>query len=247
MSVDAGSLAAIWQDVESGGYAADLATWDDLASAGGGPVAELGAGTGRVALRLARNGHEVTAVDAEEPLLAALRERAAADGLQVDTVCADARRLALDAAFGAVLAPMQLVHLLGGPEGRVAMLVAARRHLQPGGTFAAALLADAATWIPFEPASAPLPDVLERDGWVYSSQPTEVAAVPGGMEIRRLRQTVSPDGELTEAADAIRLDSVTADEFEVEARAAGLVARERIEIDRTDDHVGSVVCVLEAG
>ena len=208
MSVDAGSLAAIWQDVESGGYAADLATWDDLAGAGGGPVAELGAGTGRVALRLARSGHEVTAVDTEEPLLAALRERAAADDLQVDTVVR--RRPPTRAGAGP-----------SGPCWRRCSsrtCSAARRAewrcswrragiCNPAGSSPPRCSTDAATWIPFEPASAPLPDVLERDGWVYSSQPTEVAAVPGGMEIRRLRQTVSPDGELTEAADAIRLDS----------------------------------------
>jgi SAM-dependent methyltransferase len=247
VSAGTGSSEAIWQDVESGGYAADLAIWDELADTVSGPVLELGAGTGRVALRLAARGHQVTAVDTEEPLLAALRDRASADGLELETVRADARRLDLGSTFGAVLAPMQLVHLLEGPAGRLALLTSAARHLQPGGCFAAALLADAATWIPFEPASPPLPDVLERDGWVYSSQPTEIAAVPGGIEIRRLRQAVSPEGELAESTDAILLASLTPDELELEARAAGLVARERIEIDPTADHIGSTVCVLEAG
>ena len=52
---------------------------------------DVGAGTGRVTLDLARRGHEVVALDAEAPLLAALRERAG--GLLVETVHADAREL----------------------------------------------------------------------------------------------------------------------------------------------------------
>jgi SAM-dependent methyltransferase len=237
---------AIWQEVEAGGYAADLAIWDELADSAAGPVLELGSGTGRVAVRLAARGHAVTAVDSDETLLAALRERATAQGVELETVCADVRELDLGVIFGAVLAPMQLVHLLGGPAGRLDLLTRVRRHLRAGGRFAAAVLPDAAGWMQFEPAGPPLPDVLERDGWVFSSQPTEIATVPGGIELRRLRQAVSPQGELREATDAIRLDSLTAGELEDEARSAGLVARERIEIDPTSDHVGSVVCVLEA-
>ena len=54
---------------------ADLALWEELAGGRGGPVLELGAGAGRVALHLARAGHEVIAVE-RDPELAA-RARAA--------------------------------------------------------------------------------------------------------------------------------------------------------------------------
>jgi hypothetical protein len=76
--------------------------------------------------------------------------------------------------------------------------------------------------------------------------PFEVADVPGGVEIRRLRQAVSPSGDLDEQTEAIRLDVVSEDEFEREAAAHGLTARERIPIPATADHVGSTVCVFEA-
>ena len=88
--------------------------------------------------------------------------------------------------------------------------------------------------------------MAEHQGWVYSSLPIEVHARAGGLEVRRLRQVVSPDGELREELDAIRLEELDADSFEAEAREHGLIARERIEVPPTDDHVGSVVCVLEA-
>src|SRR5206468_3595889 len=70
----------IWHDVECGFYRADLPLWQELAdaetAARPGPVLDVGAGTGRVALHLARARHRVTAVDCEESLLRALRERA---------------------------------------------------------------------------------------------------------------------------------------------------------------------------
>ena len=55
--------AVAWHDVECGGYRADLPLWLELAAAAGGPVLDVGAGTGRVALELARAGHDVTALD----------------------------------------------------------------------------------------------------------------------------------------------------------------------------------------
>ena len=47
------TASAIWQEVEFGGYGADLPLWVELADAAAGPVAELGAGAGRVSLHLA--------------------------------------------------------------------------------------------------------------------------------------------------------------------------------------------------
>jgi hypothetical protein len=93
----------------------------------------------------------------------------------------------------------------------------------------------------------PLPDIAEHDGWVYSSQPLEATRVGDGIEVRRLRQRVSPAGELAEELDIVFLDEVRAAELECEALAAGLTTRERIEIPATDDHVGSTVVVLETG
>ena len=52
--------AVIWHDVECGAYAADLPLWRELAAGRSGPVLEIGCGTGRVALDLARDGHAVT-------------------------------------------------------------------------------------------------------------------------------------------------------------------------------------------
>jgi SAM-dependent methyltransferase len=125
--------SVVWHDVECGGYVEDLPLWRAMAAEHGGPVLDLGAGTGRVALDLARAGHEVVALDVDGELLAALRERAWA--LPVRTVEADARCFALGRRFPLILAPMQTVQLLDGRESELLSCVAA--HLAPGGTFAA--------------------------------------------------------------------------------------------------------------
>jgi SAM-dependent methyltransferase len=235
---------AIWDQVECGSYTADLALWNELVREAAGPVLELGCGSGRVALRLAAAGSTVTALDRSPALVAELARLADLAEVVIDARVGDAREFDLSGPFAAVLAPMQLVHLLRGPLGRAAMLERVAAHLAPGGLFAAALLTGTADAI--GGGEPPLPDVIERQGWVYSSLPIEVRAVAGGLELRRLRQVVSPGGELTEQATAIRLDQLEPDRFEAEAAAFGLERRERIEIPPTADHVGSIVCVLEA-
>lgn len=239
---------AVWHDVENGAYAADLALWDQLAREAAGPVLELGAGTGRVALRLAAAGIDVTAIDRSAELVAELARRARGRRLAIEAEVADVRRLRLGRRFAAIIAPMQLVHLLGGEAGRAAALAACAGHLGPGGFLAAALLAEEelAELARHPEDPAPLPDVRELDGWVHSSLPLEVRAAEGCIEVRRLRQVVSPGGEVREREQTIRLDRVSADRFEAEAEAARLRARERIVIPPTADHLGSVVCVLEA-
>jgi SAM-dependent methyltransferase len=232
------TAAVTWHDVENGAYDADLPLWRELAGATGGPVLDLGAGTGRVAIDLAAHGHEVVALDSDGELLAALAERAP----EVTTVTADARGFDLGVTFALILAPMQLLQILGGPDGRLAMLRRVRAHLQPGGTFAAAI-ANPYEAIPGADAEPPIPDMLERDGWVFSSQPVTVRERNGHVVVTRRRQAVSPTGALAEETVEITLDVVDVEGLDEEARAAGLTRAERRTIAETPDHVGSTVIV----
>jgi SAM-dependent methyltransferase len=242
--MSATGLHVLWHDLECGTYAEDLPLWHALAANAGGPVLDVGAGTGRVALALARVGFEVVALDSDEALLAALRERAI--GLALETTLADARTFALDRRFGLVLAPMQTVQLLGGADGRAAFLRCAAAHLAPGGVLACAL-ADAMEGFDAAHTEPPLPDLLERDGWIFASQPTAVRLDADGTTIERIRQTVAPDGTRTAEGDAVRLDRLDGDAFEAEGIAAGLHAAGRRFVEMTEEHVGSEVVLLSNG
>jgi SAM-dependent methyltransferase len=252
----AGAAAAdvVWHDAECGGYGADLGLWEELAAAASGPVLDLGCGTGRVALHLARRGSEVVAVDREEAFVAALEERA--QGLPVRGVVGDAGALDLGCEFPLVLAPMQLVQLLADADERAACLRGIAAHLTAGGIAALAIVEDVAeedrsTWSrhgrPSRPEEVPLPDTREVEGTVYSSLPLPTVVDGGAILVRRLRQTVSPDGRLAEEEDTIRLRALGAGDLESEALAIGLEPLPRRSIPPTDDHVGSTVVVLRKG
>lgn len=240
------SEAVVWHEVECGGYAADLPLWAELAADAGEAVLELGCGSGRVALDLARRGHAVSGLDDDESLLTVLRERAAAESLDLAAHRADARDFDLERAFGLVLAPMQLAQLLDA-AGRRSMLAAVARHLAPGGRAAFAITAGApAAWRAGPGTSPPSPDVREVEGWIYSSLPLGIVAGADSVSIRRLRQVVSPGGALREAETVIELEDLPAEAFEAEGLDAGLEPVTRHEIEATDDHLGSVVVILEA-
>jgi hypothetical protein len=149
--------------------------------------------------------------------------------------------MSLDVRFSLILAPMQVIQMIGGPDARRAALERAAAHLAPDGRIAAAIVEPGAA--PGGPAAA-LPDVREIDGWVYSSLPVAVATAEGYVEIRRLRQSVSPDGALSEEEHRDRLDALDAGVLEAEGVLAGLSPAGRLEIQPGDSHVGSTVVVL---
>jgi SAM-dependent methyltransferase len=229
----------IWHDVECGGYAADLPLWEELAEERGGPVLELGCGTGRVALHLARRGYRVIGVDRDHELVLELAQRAG--GLPVEPVCTDALDLDLDEAVALALAPMQFLQLLRSPESRTRCLRRVAAALRPGGLLAAAIVARLPKWTGFPL----LPDVREVDGWVYSSLPSGMGISGRRLRLRRMRETVSPAGKLTTEIGEVQLLVMEPEELEAEAEAAGLVPAGRRVVPETEDHVGSVVVLLE--
>ncbi len=234
------SPLVVWHDIECGAYRADLPLWRELAAAAGGPVLDVGAGTGRVALELARAGHDVTALDREPALLAALSARARAAGLTVETAVADASDFALGRRFALVIVPMQTIQLLAG---RTRFLAAAHRHLEPGGLLAVAITAALEDFGDLE-GELPRPDVGAVADWRFASQPTAVRALPAATRIERVRRAVAPDGRVTEEDDAIELAHLTAAELEAEGRAAGLSPLPARSITATDEHVGSELVLL---
>ena len=237
--------AAAWHDVECASYGADLPLWRELAERRGGPVLDVGCGTGRVALDLAAREFEVVGVDADSELVAVLKDRARERALPATALAADARTLDLAAKYPLAILPMQVAQLLGGPSGRASMLSAMRRHLEPGALLAIAL-ADPFDAIPAEEALPPLPDILEEEGWVLSSAPVAVRVEGDGVAIDRHRQAVSPEGELTQELTTIVLDHVPPDILKAEGVMAGFRPLPLRTVPATRDYVGSAVVMLEA-
>jgi SAM-dependent methyltransferase len=236
-----GLTDVLWHDIECGGYLLDLPLWRELADREGAPVLDVGAGTGRVALDLARRGHEVVALDRDAGLLDALRDRGA--GLAVTAVAADARDFALGRRFPLILVPMQTVQLLGGPDGRARFLGCARGHLAPGGLLAAAL-ADALDAFDADHDYPPLPDLREVGGDVYASRPVAVRDLGDRAAIERVREIVARDGTRTVSDDVVELDRVDSDTLAAEAAVLGLRAEAPRRLAPTADYVGSTVVML---
>jgi SAM-dependent methyltransferase len=236
------SPLVVWHDVECGRYGADLELWRELAAAEPGPVLDVGAGTGRVALDLARAGHDVVALDREPELLDVLAQRASEAGLSVTTAVGDAQDFALERRFGLVIVPMQTVQLL---PARGPFLAAAHAHLLAGGLLALALAAALEDFGEIE-GELPAPDVGAVGPWRFASQPTAVRALPGATRIERLRRAIGPDGRVAEEHDVIELANVTVEQLEAEGRAAGFAAEPARTIAPTPEHVGSEVVLLRA-
>jgi SAM-dependent methyltransferase len=237
------NLDALWHDLECGAYGEDLPLWRALAAEAGGPVLDVGAGTGRVALHLAAAGVPVVALDAEARLLEALEHRAA--GLPVETVVGDARAFTLERRVALVLVPMQTLQLLGGPRGRAAFLRCALDHLEPGGLVAAAL-ADAMDCFDEEHDMPPPPDAREIAGVRYASQLFAVDDDGDRAAIRRRREIVGP-GERYESEEVmVRLDRVSPAEVAMEGRAAGFLNEPDRSVAETEEYLGSTVVILRA-
>jgi SAM-dependent methyltransferase len=235
------NVAALWHDLECGGYQEDLPCWRTLAAATGGPVLDVGAGTGRVTLDLAARGLAVVALDREAALLAALAHRAAA--LEVETVVADARSFALQRRFALIVVPMQTLQLLGGADGRAAFLRCAHAHLAPGGLVAAAL-ADALDCFDDEHDAPPPPDARDVADVRYASQLLAVVEDGGRAALHRRREIIPPSGRSVAEDVVVHLDRVTPDEVAAEAERLGFLVEPQLEIPANEQYLGSSVVVL---
>src|SRR5437660_12696185 len=67
----------------------DLAFVEELARTKGGPLLDLACGTGRIALRLAEQGYQVTGVDISAPMIEWGRHKASQRGISMEWGGAD--------------------------------------------------------------------------------------------------------------------------------------------------------------
>jgi len=127
----------------------DVAFWRRLAAAADGPILELGCGTGRVAVPIAKDGIALTGVDRSQPMLERARRRVDRAGLhrRLRLVRADIRCLPFrDRHFALVMAPYGILQSLVRERDLAASLASVHRVLKRGGRFGIDLVPDLPEW-----------------------------------------------------------------------------------------------------
>jgi len=133
----------------------DVPFWRNVARRSRGPVLELGCGTGRISLPLARSGARIVGIDRSAPMLdraakrlAAMRRRAGSrtkPGLQL--IRGDIRFLPFErGTFDTVLAPYGILQSLIRDKDLTATLAAVADVLASGGLFGIDLVPDVPNW-----------------------------------------------------------------------------------------------------
>ena len=152
----------------------DVSFYVELAVESGGPVVELGVGTGRIAVPTASAGVPVIGVDSSPGMIDVCRERGELAGVSelLDLRVGDFRDPPVPERVPLVTSPFRSFLHLGGDEERLAVLRAAGRILLPGGR----LVFDV-----FEPSSEDIeatqarwlerePGIFERADWDESAR-----------------------------------------------------------------------------
>ena len=188
-------------------------------------------------------------------MLACLDERA--NGLEVQTVCADARSFALERRdFAPCLAPMQTSSCSAAPTG-VWLSASRARARATWWVVACATLGELEPFDCSQGTTGPAAERAHVGGLLYLSRATRVSEQARSVVIERERRvivdqahaggrpTTRPcDGGGLPEHDVIELDRLSARELEREGCEVGLRPLMRREVPATDEHVGSVVVVL---
>jgi SAM-dependent methyltransferase len=162
----------------------DVGFWRAMAAEADGPLLEIGCGTGRVALALARAGHEVTGLDLSAPMIERARAKLSAEAPavreRVSLVVGDMTAFDLGRRFAAIMSPFGGFQHLTTVDQQLACLACCRDHLRPGG----ALVLDL-----FNPSPVPT-DLLQDEPADAEEEATLVEWTHG----RRIRSWITVVG-----------------------------------------------------
>lgn len=142
-----------WENAQTMGRR-DVRFWQDMATRAGGPVLELGCGTGRVTLPMARTGARVIGIDRSASMLERARKRvklATFGTSRLHLVRGDITALPIPSSKARlVAAPYGILQSLLDDRVLGATLADAYRVLRPGGTFAVDMVSDLVSWQEYE-------------------------------------------------------------------------------------------------
>ena len=113
----------------------DVGFYLEEARRSGGPVVELGVGTGRIAVPIAADGIRVIGVDSSRAMLEVCARRAALAGVEVDLRVGDLREPPVNERVPLVICPFRSLLHMQTDEDRRLVLASANKLLLPGGRF----------------------------------------------------------------------------------------------------------------
>lgn len=123
MPDDPYAIDARYYDAMHGDFREDTGLWLSFAGRTDRPVLEVGCGTGRIALELARAGHNVTGVDPSPAMLQVARGKAEADALDITFIEGRVLELSLERDhYGLILVPLDVFLYCQDGETQVATL-----------------------------------------------------------------------------------------------------------------------------
>lgn len=214
-------------DLDYGDFTDDLLFYENMARRCEGPVLELGVGTGRVAIHLARLGFEVWGIDTSEAMLTLARSKAG-DGTdsRLRLLSGDMRDFELGQDFDLVFAGQGAFHHLLTADDQLACLRCVERHLAPGGLF----VCDLRPWWHAdwdEGTSAPLLHDWTRVLPSTGETVTKLRSIRSDRACQIQHEThiydrLAPDGSLRRTVTAVDLRFTTRYEMDGLLRAAGL-------------------------
>jgi len=217
---------AAFYDIMHDGHGDDVGLWLSFAGRTDRPVLEVGCGTGRIALELARAGHAVTGIDPSPAMLAIARQRADDDALDVEFHEGTLGQVALPGDhFGLVLVPYDVFLYGRDGEEQLAMLRAIGALLHFSGQLVLDLPGPA-SWL--DPTTNGQP-VLVHSSLLPSGEHLDVWQIHEddlALQSRVLRVTyerTSPGGEVRRALSVHDLRYVYRFEIEYLLHLAGLV------------------------
>jgi SAM-dependent methyltransferase len=189
------------------------------AFAGRGPALELGIGSGRVAVPLARHGVRVHGIDNSDAMLERLRSKP--DGASIDVTIGDFADVNLGREYPLVYVVGNTLYCLPDQEAQVRCFAAAARHLRRRGIFVVECFVPDMTWWTHDQAVQVLdisPDrvVLEatkHDPVAQLIEGAYVALADGDVRLFpvRLRYTWPSEMDLMAALAGLRLRDRWAD------------------------------------
>lgn len=250
---DAYDHIARYYDLVDPADEADIGMYDSYARRSDQPVLELGCGTGRVALALARAGHEVWGVERSPAMLERARQRAGTASLPISWIEGDAQSIRLPVRCGLVFWAADGFLHVPDTESQIEALQTAANHLAPEGRLVIDLPAPAGVWADWQPGVRPLELLWSgpapAGGTLHYFTSVSMQAVDQTRAVTHLFDEADEHGRVMRVTASFRLRFIFPAEARLLVRSAGLILENVFggyDLDQFDETSERMILVVRA-